>query len=241
MSHDISPSSKEATQPPAKKPRIKEESEGTSIPSSPEEKDQLITSLRAEIEQFKSNEGKLKHQLTDLRKRESALVLRLSTKEQEIHELQSQVSDLRQTLNTTGLLQARQTLLDPAVNQQFQKMKEELEEAEKKLKHSKEELEAVQFTPQSTTGKKLLSKCRLLQEENEEFGHQLSEERIHKLENDLALQKEIAEELKKSLQESTEFVVQLDEDVDAMHKEIFSLKQQLKVYESKQEDQKQTS
>jgi uncharacterized coiled-coil protein SlyX len=39
----------------------------------------------------------------------------------------------------------------------------------------------------------------LLQEENEELGQQLSEERTHKMENELALQRELIEELKKSL------------------------------------------
>jgi hypothetical protein len=55
------------------------------------------------------------------------------------------------------------------------------------------------FRTYSLIGKKLLAKCRLLQEENEEFGHQLSEGRIHNLENELALQRELTEELKKSL------------------------------------------
>jgi hypothetical protein len=80
----------------------------------------------------------------------------------------------------------------------------------------------------SLTGKKLLAKCKILQEENEEFGHQLAEEKFHKLENELALQKELTEELKKSLQESNEFVVQLDEEVESMQNEILALKNQLK-------------
>ena len=81
----------------------------------------------------------------------------------------------------------------------------------------------------SLTGKKLLAKCKLLQEENEEFGLQLSEDKFHKLENELALQKELTEELKKGLVESNEFVVQLDDEVETMQNEILSLKQQLKL------------
>jgi len=180
------------------------------------------------VETLKSSEQKLKHSISELKKRESTLVMRLSTKESEIHELQSQLSDLRQSLSVSALSQMRQALLDPAVNLQFQKMKEEIEENEKKTKQLQEELDAVQFTPQSITGKKLLTKCKLLQEENEEFGLQLSEEKFHKLENELALQKELTDELKKSLAESNEFVVQLDEEVEAMQNEILLLKQQLK-------------
>jgi hypothetical protein len=113
--------------------------------------------------------------------------------------LQCQVSDLRIGLKLNGFTQLKQSLLDPAINLQFQKLREESEENEKKLKQAQEELEAVQFTSQSITGKKLLAKCRLLQEENEEFGRLLSEDRLHQLENELALQKQLAEELKKNL------------------------------------------
>jgi len=49
------------------------------------------------------------------------------------------------------------------------------------------------------TGKRLLAKCRVLVEENEDFGKQLSEGNIHKLQCELSLQKVYAEEIKRSL------------------------------------------
>ena len=61
--------------------------------------------------------------------------------------MKAQISDLRQTLNTSGLAQMRQALLDPGVNLQFQKLKDELEENEKKIKQLQDELDAIQFTP----------------------------------------------------------------------------------------------
>jgi hypothetical protein len=90
--------------------------------------------------------------------------------------------------------------LDPAVNAQFQKLREALEQSEKKLKEKQDELDALQFQPSSITGRKLIAKCKLLQEENEELGLQMSEERIHKLENELALQRDLSEEYKRGLQ-----------------------------------------
>jgi len=39
-------------------------------------------------------------------------------------------------------------MLDPTVNIQFLRMKEELSETKKKLKQSQEDLEAIQFNPQ---------------------------------------------------------------------------------------------
>ena len=50
----------------------------------------------------------------------------------------------------------------------------------------------------STTGKRLMSKCRLLYQENEELGKMIESGRIAKLEGELALQKNFCKELEKS-------------------------------------------
>lgn len=60
------------------------------------------------------------------------------------------------------------------------------------------ELSAWKFTPDSNTGKRLMAKCRLLYQENEELGRMTSNGRMAKLEGDLALQKSFSEEVKKS-------------------------------------------
>lgn len=52
--------------------------------------------------------------------------------------------------------------------------------------------------PSSQTGKKLMAKCRMLIQENQELGRQLSQGRIAQLEAELALQKKYSEELKSS-------------------------------------------
>lgn len=52
--------------------------------------------------------------------------------------------------------------------------------------------------PCSQTGKKLMAKCRMLIQENQELGRQLSQGRIAQLEAELALQKKYSEELKSS-------------------------------------------
>lgn len=53
-------------------------------------------------------------------------------------------------------------------------------------------------SPCSQTGKKLMAKCRMLIQENQELGRQLSQGRIAQLEAELALQKKYSEELKSS-------------------------------------------
>ena len=50
----------------------------------------------------------------------------------------------------------------------------------------------------SNTGKRLMAKCRLLHQENEELGKMISSGRVAKLEGELALQKSFSEEVRKS-------------------------------------------
>ncbi|GIY48269.1 pre-mRNA-splicing regulator female-lethal(2)D [Caerostris extrusa] len=80
----------------------------------------------------------------------------------------------------------------------------------------------------SNTGKRLMAKCRLLYQENEELGKIISSGRMAKLEGDLALQKSFSEELKKSQSELDEFLLELDEDVEGMQSTIYYLQQQLR-------------
>ena len=47
----------------------------------------------------------------------------------------------------------------------------------------------------SVTGKKLMAKCRMLIQENQELGRQLSQGRVAQLEAELALQKKYSDEL----------------------------------------------
>ena len=62
-----------------------------------------------------------------------------------------------------SLLQVRQLILDPAVQKEFERMKAELEKAAKEVKTLQEELQAVQFSQDSKTGRMLMAKCRALQ------------------------------------------------------------------------------
>jgi len=73
-----------------------------------------------------------------------------------------------------------------------------------------------------------MSKCRMLIQENQELGRQLSQGRIAQLEAELALQKKYSEELKSSQDELNDFIIQLDEEVEGMQSTILTLQQQLK-------------
>jgi len=103
-------------------------------------------------------------------------------------------------------------------------MKTYITKLEAELKKTQEDLLAVKFTPQSVTGKQLMSKCRLLYEENEEFGLQVSEGRIHQLQCEVALNQEYAKELRESLDESNLLVMQLDQEIETLEEELTKLK-----------------
>ena len=96
-------------------------------------------SIKKEWKSIQENEEKLKSQIMDLKIRESALVIRLSQKEQEIHTLVVQNQDLKSRLIPNELNQTRTIMLNPSVNLAFQRMKEEVHEYEKKMKESQED------------------------------------------------------------------------------------------------------
>ncbi|VDP04733.1 unnamed protein product [Soboliphyme baturini] len=79
----------------------------------------------------------------------------------------------------------------------------------------------------STMGKRLLTKCRMLIQENEELGRMTSSGRISKLEADLAVSKSACEELKKSQTEIDDFLLEMDEDMEGMQTTIMFLQQQV--------------
>ena len=53
-----------------------------------------------------------------------------------------------------------------------------VEEKDKKVKELQDSLTAFTFTPLSLKGKMLMEKCKTLQEENEEIGHQAAEGKV---------------------------------------------------------------
>ncbi|MBN3279922.1 FL2D regulator, partial [Polyodon spathula] len=176
---------------------------------------------------LKESEEKLKQQQQESARRENILVMRLATKEQEMQECTTQIQYLKQ-VQQPNAAQLRSSMVDPAINLFFLKMKGELEQTKDKLEQAQNELSAWKFTPDSQTGKKLMAKCRMLIQENQELGRQLSQGRIAQLEAELALQKKYSEELKSSQDELNDFIIQLDEEVEGMQSTILILQQQLK-------------
>nr|XP_018914611.1 PREDICTED: pre-mRNA-splicing regulator female-lethal(2)D-like isoform X1 [Bemisia tabaci]XP_018914612.1 PREDICTED: pre-mRNA-splicing regulator female-lethal(2)D-like isoform X1 [Bemisia tabaci] len=168
----------------------------------------------------------LKQQENDYSIREKLLLRRLAAKEQEVQEYVSQLAELKGAQTSGSGLHC--TLLDPAVNLLISRLRQELTQTRVKLEDTQNELNAWKFTPDSNTGKRLMAKCRLLYQENEELGKMISSGRLAKLEGELALQKSFSDEVKKSQSELDEFLQDLDEDVEGMQSTIYYLQQELR-------------
>ncbi|KAJ8973182.1 hypothetical protein NQ317_007158 [Molorchus minor] len=180
-----------------------------------------------ELADYRQASERMRVQLLDSQQREKVLVRRLAAKEQETQDYVCQLNELKTSqVPTTSSL--RSALLDPAVNSLLQQLRSELQATRLKLEDTQNELSAWKFTPDSNTGKRLMAKCRLLYQENEELGKITSSGRIAKLESDLALQKSFSEEVRQSQNELDSFLADLDEDVEGMQSTILFLQQELK-------------
>ncbi|PON72240.1 Pre-mRNA-splicing regulator WTAP [Parasponia andersonii] len=164
------------------------------------------------LQTLKNSEESLREQLEKAKKKEAAFIVTFAKREQEIAELKSAVRDLKSQLKPPSM-QARRLLLDPAIHEEFTRLKNLVEEKDKKVKELQDNIAAVQFTPQSKMGKMLMAKCRTLQEENEEIGNQAAEGKMHELAMKLALQKSQNAELRSQFEGLHKLMEGLTNDV----------------------------
>jgi len=168
----------------------------------------------------------LAEQVTEYKKRSSELVVRLTQKEKDVSNLEAYIKDLTESTDRRAM-QMRTTHMDPLVNENFQFLLAQIEVLEKRLKIADEDKKARNFTPHTIAGIKLVDKCRKLQKENEEFGKELAQGKVHKLELALEEKRTVSEELEKGFQESSEYVVQLDEEIEAMQERLLATQDKL--------------
>lgn len=152
---------------------------------------------------------------------------RIHIKEQQIQDYAGQLTELKSSIP------AKNNLVDPSINLIFTKLKNELKATKAKLEDTQNELTAWKFTPDSNTGKRLMAKCRLLYQENEELGKIVSNGRLAKLESDLALHRNICEDLKRSQSDVEGIIQDLDVDVEGLTSTIILLQQKLKTSDEK--------
>merc|ERR1712131_186613 len=186
---------------------------------------QAYQKLESYLHDVDETEERMNKQLAEAAKRENVLVLRLSAREQELQDVAAVAVKYRQQQASGATL--RKTMLDPAINHLFLKMKTELKDTKEKLESAQSELNAWKFTPDSQTGKKLMARVRTLIQENQELGKQLSSGTVAMLESKLQLQEKKNAELTSAQADTDAFVLQLDEEVEGMQAKIMSLEAQL--------------
>nr|TKW39826.1 hypothetical protein SEVIR_1G205120v2 [Setaria viridis] len=201
------------------------------------------------LSNLKSSEESLREQLEKAKKREAAFIVTFAKREQEIAELKSAVRDLKTQLRPPSM-QTRRLLLDPAIHEEFTRLKNLVEEKEKKIKELQDNVAAVNFTPSSKLGKMLMAKCRTLQEENEEIGAMASEGKIHELGMKIAVLKSQNNELRNQfdvlykhmdgvtndVERSNEMVSILQEELEAKDLELARLKEMLSQKEASHDE-----
>ncbi|KAL6997128.1 FKBP12-interacting protein of 37 kDa [Sarracenia purpurea var. burkii] len=193
------------------------------IPAGASPEPKLVVSY---LQSLKSSEESLREQLDKAKKKEAAFIVTFAKREQEIAELKSAVRDLRGQLKPPSM-QARRLLLDPAIHEEFTRLKNLVEEKDKKIKELQDNVAAVNFTPQSKMGKMLMAKCRTLQEENEEIGNQANEGKIHELGMKLALQRSQNAELRSQFEGLYKLMEGLTNDVEKSNETALILRDRL--------------
>lgn len=178
-----------------------------------------------DVDQLRETERKLQQQLTAQRRKESSLVLRLAQQGQRDDAVQEQLLELRRALHPAQT-QAESLLLDPAVNAEIRRLREQVKEAQAREKEAQAELEASHFSAGSLAGKKLMQKCKDLQTENEQLGKELSDGRLQKLRAEVAMHKEVAHELGRNLSEAREWAESLLEELETAQATIFELRRE---------------
>mmetsp|Transcript_4021 Transcript_4021/g.6865 ORF Transcript_4021/g.6865 Transcript_4021/m.6865 type:complete len:345 (+) Transcript_4021:152-1186(+) len=179
---------------------------------------------------LRSVERKLHEQARDHTKTENALLFRLAAKEQEVHEMKTQLHDLKQT-KQAETAETHKLLLDPAVHREFVRLQGEVEEQKKQLHAANEELEAVKYTPDSKNGRRLRARLQTWQKENEELALLVSEGKVHRLECELAMLKDYLSEIKRVDHELLEDAELLELESVELHQYLFTNKGQSNVSE----------
>ncbi|KAF6256465.1 hypothetical protein COO60DRAFT_106589 [Scenedesmus sp. NREL 46B-D3] len=111
-----------------------------------------------------------------------------------------------------SVMQVRQLVLDPAIQQEFGRLRRELEEQRSTISQLKEQNDSLTFTAESKMGRALINKTKLLAEENQEMAAQLREGPAAAQGALLALERHHAAELRKALSEVRDHCSFLEEE-----------------------------
>jgi len=151
----------------------------------------------------------------------------MTAKDRELDMIRREAKELLNLFWETEMF-TRRVLLDPAVNLELELMKKQVEIIAQKEKEAQDALQASEFHPDSVTGRRLLAKCKTLQQENEELGKQISQDKVTILEQEKEVQTKQLNDLKKSLEEKSEIIENLENERDQLYAVIYHLQNKVK-------------
>jgi len=142
---------------------------------------------------FRGTMDQMRQQVLESRRREAELTRRLLEKDEQ---LAASMAELDAYKRKPTMVAANHIVLDPSLNVLVGYLRRQVREKDVKLERLKEELEAAQFSDNTSIGARLKAKCRMLMDENEELGLQLSEKRVEQAERALVAERKAVEDLK---------------------------------------------
>ncbi|KAJ3149110.1 hypothetical protein HDU86_007053 [Geranomyces michiganensis] len=158
----------------------------------------MLAELQAENKLLRQRLAKTEAELEKRSIPESTFLGRLARNEQDVLALTAELQELGK-LAHPDVEDTNRKLLDPTWVLLYKAMRREVEEKNKKIENLQREILGVGFNPNSITGKKIISKLRALQTENEELGRQLCQGRVQQLQTALALELAKREDLERQL------------------------------------------
>eukprot|EP00775_Hariotina_reticulata_P012813 gene12813-12941_t len=165
---------------------------------------------------LKRSEEKLQDAVQTLQQHEAALQIQVS-------HLTLQNLELRRELGSgwavaePSVVQVRHLVLDPAIQQEFLRLRRELEEHKMQIQQLQEHNESLTFTAESKVGRQLITKTKMLADENEEMAMQLREGPVATQGALLALERHQASELRKGLSEIKDHCTFLEEENEELN------------------------
>jgi len=150
----------------------------------------------------------VKASISEYRKRDAELIHQLGEREKLLEQQDNYINTLKMCL-TNRTLEMRRQFTDPLVNHNYKLLRDRLKDTEEKLRASQRELQAAEFSAESSTGRQLIKRCRKLQEENLELGRRLECTQEKELKRKLELQKEYSYELSTALSEAQSWMSEI--------------------------------
>jgi hypothetical protein len=134
-------------------------------------------------------------------RRAAALAARADAADAEASELRSLLATAAGPASAPAAREVAKLMLDPAAARELTRLTSALDAARECLKQKDEEIAALGFSKDSKSGRMLMARVRMLIKENDDFGEQVSEGRLHTLETEIVLLREQVSSLKRAYSE----------------------------------------